>query len=205
MSVNYLVALLHMFYAHLATIIGYVIAFSGWGKVLYDHVSSKPKIRGRVLNMMRALWPNPVQNGETLAAFIAYLYLVNKRRNLIHILDYMLEARVGSKWIKLRRVYGIHKVKNSFDGVFGKNIQVNNFEDNLIYRKNKPVEYGIPLHGWIVFAGPKYLYSSEIPAFRLTCIDAFRKKHVIVSRQEEFENLPLLQDIADFKISDEDI
>ena len=190
---------------YLITIIGFAIAFAGWGKVLYDHVTSKPKIRGRVFNMMRAQMANPVQDGETLAAFIAYLYLVNKRRNTIHVLDYELEAKVDRKWIRLARVYGIHKVKNSFNGAFGKDIQINNFEDNLIYRKSKPVEYGLPLHGWIVFAGPEHLHGTQIPAYRLTCIDAFQKKHVIVTKSEDFENLSLLQDIADIKMSNRDI
>lgn len=185
---------------YLTTIIGFGIAFSGWVKVLYDHVTSRPKIRGRVFQMMRAQMAHPQKQGGSLAAFIAYLYLVNKRRNTIHVLDYELEIKVGRKWVKLARVYGIHNVRSSFDAVSGDNIQIKNFEDNLIYRKSKPVEYGQPLHGWIVFAGSEELYKCDVLAYRLTCVDAFHNKHRIVTKPKEFENLFLLQDVADVQM-----
>jgi hypothetical protein len=142
---------------------------------------------------------NPAQAEEPLAAFVVYLYLVNRRRNTIHILDYEMEIRVARKWTRLTRVYGIHNVHNCFDSASGP-IQIENFEANLIYRKNKPVEYGQPLHGWIVFVGPDYLRSSKIKAFRVTCIDAFQKKHRLVTEDKGLGSVYLLQDIADIKV-----
>ncbi|MBU2053374.1 MAG: hypothetical protein KKC25_00130, partial [Proteobacteria bacterium] len=121
----------------------------------------------------------------------------------IHIQDYELSIKVGSKWskwIQLGRVYGIHGVKNSFDALAGGKIEIKNFEENLIYRKSKPVEYGQPLYGWIVFVGPTTLHDADVLSYRLTCTDAFRKKHCIYTKKEELGNLFLLQDMADITI-----
>ncbi|MBU2226697.1 MAG: hypothetical protein KJ936_03360 [Proteobacteria bacterium] len=125
------------------------------------------------------------------------------RRPTIHIQDYELSIKVGSKWskwIQLGRVYGIHGVKNSFDALAGGKIEIKNFEENLIYRKSKPVEYGQPLYGWIVFVGPTTLHDADVLSYRLTCTDAFRKKHCIYTKKEELGNLFLLQDMADITI-----
>lgn len=185
---------------NLITIISFAIALSGWVKVFYDHVTSRPKIRGQVFQIMRGQMDDPNHKGKRFEAFIAYLYLVNKRRNTIHILDYELDVKVEGKWVKLGRVYGIHNVKNSFGALAGGNIEIKNFEENLIYRKNNPAEYGQPIHGWIVFVGPEDLRNADVLVYRLTCIDAFRKKHCIDTRKEELGNLFLLQDMADIKM-----
>ena len=157
----------------LITIIGFCLALSGWGKVICDHVTSRPKIRGRIFQMIKSQMAHPQEGDKVLTAFIAYLYLVNKRRNTIHVLDYELEARIDRKWVKLKRVYGLYNVKNSFNAYAGGDIEIRNFENNLIYRKNKPVEYGQPLHGWICFVGPNHLYQDEVcgvPAYLHRCV-----------------------------------
>jgi hypothetical protein len=180
-------------------VIGFVIALSGWAKVLYDYVTSRAKIRGQVFQLITGQMNDPRTPGKRLEAFITYLYLVNKRRNTIHILDYELEVKVDDKWTRLGRVYGLHNVKSSFGAIGGGNIEIKNFEDNLIYRKGKPAEYGQPLHGWIVFAGSEDLHGVDIAAYRLTCIDAFRKKQRFVTKKEELAPLYLLQDMEDVK------
>src|ERR1035437_150038 len=65
---------------YLTTLAGPIIALSGWGKVLYDHVTSRPKICGRVFQVVLGQMANPAQAEEPLAAFVVYLYLVNRRR-----------------------------------------------------------------------------------------------------------------------------
>jgi len=184
---------------YLTTLVGPIIALSGWAKVLYDHVTSRPRICGRVFQVILGQMANPAQAEEPLAAFVVYLYLVNRRRNTIHVLDYEMEIRVARKWTRLSRVYGIHNVQNCFASASGP-IQIENFEANLIYRKNKPVEYGQPLHGWIVFVGPESLRNSRIKAFRVTCIDAFQKKHRLLTKDKGLASVYLLQDIADIKV-----
>jgi hypothetical protein len=115
----------------------------------------------------------------------------------VHVLDYEFEVLVSRKWIRLDRIYGIHNIQNlDFRAPDGTEIKIETFSDNLIYRKNIPVEYGKPLHGWIVFAGEESLHSADIPRLRVTCIDAYRKKHIFETSDKEFENLYLLQDMA---------
>ena len=178
-----------------------ILALSGWGKVLYDHFAGRPRIRARVFNVMRGQLADPQGTKKTLTSFVIYLYLVNTRRNSVHVLDYELEARRDGQWIRLDRVYGIHNVQNlGFLAPDGTEIKISNFSDNLIYRKNLPVEYGKPLHGWIVFAGEASLHQANIPRYRVTCIDAYRKRHRFETSQEKFENLFLLQDMADITL-----
>ncbi len=186
------------------TIIALLIALSGWGKVLYDYITSKPKIRGRVFQVMRGQMNHPQRSEEQLATFLTYLYLLNTRKNSIHILDYGLEVKIKNNWIRLDRVYGIHNIPNmSFLDPSGQEIKIKNFSENLIYKKSVPVEYGKPLHGWILFVGDASLYTEDISEYRLTCIDAYKKHHVIKTKPKEFENIYLLQDLADISIPKE--
>jgi hypothetical protein len=178
-------------------VLGLLLALSGWGKVLYDFVAARPRIRGRVFNVMTGQMKHPSDQSRTLTTFTTYLYLLNQRRNSMHVLDFELEVRSDGKWIRLERVYGIHNVKNlQFNAPDGLTISIDNFSENLIYRKSDPVSYGKPLHGWIVFAGHKSLYSSEHNEYRVTCIDAYRKRHRFKTKSKNFESIHLLQDLA---------
>ncbi|MBN1366252.1 MAG: hypothetical protein JW976_15735 [Syntrophaceae bacterium] len=174
-------------------IIGWFIALSGWGTVIYNHVTSTPKIKGRLLNVMRGSINN-------ISAFITYAYLINVRKNTINMLDYEMEIKVDDRWIRLNRVYGIHNIQTpEFFAPDRSKIEITGFSNNLIYRKNAPVEYGKPLHGWIIFTGDKEIQNKDICVYKLTCVDAYNKRHTFESKPDEFINLFLLQDIADIK------
>ncbi|MFA5914336.1 MAG: hypothetical protein WC830_12335 [Burkholderiales bacterium] len=182
---------------------GLLLALSGWGKVAYDYVTARPRIRGRIFNVMRGQMKDPRNATRTLTSFVTYLYTVNTRRNSMHLLDFELEIFFDGKWVRLDRVYGIHNVQNlGFNAPDGTEIKIENFSKNLIYRKNEPVDYGKPLHGWIVFAGDASLHTADIAEYRVSCIDAYRKKHVFVTAPKDFENLYLLQDMAGIAIPD---
>jgi len=178
-----------------------IIAFSGWATVFYNYYTSVPKISGQVFQVMVGQMKHPTIANKELTTFTTYLYLINKGRSALHILDYEMEALVDGKWQRLERVYGVHTIKNlEFLSPEGHKIEIKNFSDNLIYRKNLPVEFGKPLLGWIVFAGDSSLHDKAIPEYRITCIDAFRNKHVIISKRDQFQNILLLQDLADIVI-----
>ena len=178
-------------------LLGMLVALSGWGKVAYDYVTGRPRIRGRVFQVMRGQYQQSTSPPVTLTSFMTYLYLVNTRRNSIHVLDYELDVQVSGKWERLKRVYGIHNIQNlAFLAPDGAEIKISNFQENLIYRKNTAVEYGKPLHGWIVFAGDEALHHTDVARYRLTCVDAYRTKHVFETEPKDFENLFLLQDMA---------
>jgi hypothetical protein len=184
-------------------VLGLLLTLSGWGKVVFDYVTGTPRVRGRVFNVMRGQMQNPAKMDKQLASFVTYLYLVNTRRNSVHLLDFEMEIEVEGKWTRLHRMYGVHNIQSlSFLAKGGGEVKIEKFAENLIYRKNVPVEYGKPLHGWIVFAGDAALYDANTTRYRITCIDAFRKKHRFDTKPEQFENLYLLQDMAGIHIPD---
>ncbi|MNG24723.1 hypothetical protein D3C84_1094830 [compost metagenome] len=85
----------------------------------------------------------------------------------------------------------------SFNDVNGEKITLHKFKSNLIYKKDAPVQHGVPLHGWLVFSGPREIYGKKVEAYRLVCIDAGFKRHTLVIKPGEMFNLMLLQQIAD--------
>jgi hypothetical protein len=64
-----------------------IIALSGWGKVIYDYLETEPKIKGQVFQVIRGNMDDPNTHSKQLTTFITYLYLINQRKNTIHILD----------------------------------------------------------------------------------------------------------------------
>jgi hypothetical protein len=82
----------------------------------------------------------------------------------------------------------------------GQAITVNNFSGNLIYKKATAVEYGKPLHGWIMFSTTKDLYTQEINRYKLVCIDAYKKRHTFETSTTDLENINLLLDLAEMTI-----
>ena len=116
----------------LKTIFAIIVSLSGWGKVLYDYLSSKPKIKGQVFQVMRGQMPLSTISEEKMTAFFTYVYLVNRRKNSIHVLDYELEIKIKNVWKKLKRVYGIHRIQDPhFLDPSGKEIQIQNFQENF--------------------------------------------------------------------------
>lgn len=179
-------------------VIGFLLALSGWGKVYYDFVTSRPKIKGQVFQVMHGV--SDFGLGQNMAIFTTYLYLVNTRKSAIHILDYEFEVRTRDGWIRLKRVYGIHNIPNLTFGSDKGNIEIDEFSNNLIYRKGEPIEFGVPLHGWIMFAGDMSLRGAEIKAYRVRCIDAFGKQHSIITVPSKLGSIELLQDIANVRL-----
>jgi hypothetical protein len=53
-----------------------------------------------------------------------------------------------------------------------------------------------------LFAGDVSLYKALVEKYRVTCIDAYRVKHVFETKPSQFENLYLLQDMAGVAIPD---
>lgn len=187
----------------IALIITTVAALSGWGTILYNWLTSTPKIKGQILNLMTADWANPQWHKPKTSLFV-YLYLINERKNPVHILDYELEFDLGNGYERALRVYGTQRIEQpSFHSDMFE-IAIPNFKDKLIYSKNNPVEYGTPLHGFALFATdkPHNLIMGKIRKLKVTCIDAFKDRHIIEATPEQFSNIYLLQDIAGIEIKE---
>jgi hypothetical protein len=178
-------------------LLSYILALSGWGKIAYDAVTAKPLIRGRIFNVIRGEMPHPQRRGARLTAFLVYLYLTNARKAPVHILDYELQVFVRGDWRPIKRVYGAHHIQHpTFHAAGGGIIDIPDFAGNLINRKNMPVAFGEPLHGWVMFADETWLHTASIDVFKLTCIDVLGGRHDVEARKDEWPNLYLLQDIA---------
>jgi hypothetical protein len=180
---------------------GLALALSGWTKVIYDLTTSKPRVSGRIMNIMRGQARMLEIEDQVFTSFTAYLYVVNTRKSSIHLLDYALEARVGKKWVKLGRWYALHNLKElTFYAPDGAPIVIERFSDHLIYRKDQAAEYGKPLHGWAIFLGPADLHMADIAEYRLRCIDAFANTHTIKNVPSEFADIALLEELTPIRI-----
>lgn len=185
----------------IAFIVSAILALSGWSTLLYNWFTSAPKIKGQILNVMTAEMHNDeFANPKTV--FFVYLYLINTRKNPTHILDYELEFDIGNGYERALRIYGAQNIGQPQFHSDEQEITIPNFQDKLIYSKSTPVEYGVPLHGFALFATdtPHSAVAGKIKKIRITCIDAFNNRHKIEATPKQFANLYLLQDIAGIKI-----
>jgi hypothetical protein len=182
-------------------VISTILGISGWAKLAYDYIVSKPKIAGRVFNIITGSMPHPNIPNKQLTTFLVYLYLTNKRKSPIHILDYEMEIDAGKGYKHVDRVFGINNTNNwTFTDTQGQLLEIPNFQDKLIYKSARPVEYGQPLHGFVFFAGDASYYGLSREKYKITCRDVFGNKHKIVYKPKESENLFLLQDIAGIRM-----
>lgn len=171
-------------------------AISGWVAFLYQYFSDRPKIKGKILQVMRGKMKNPKNLSENLTVFTLFLYLTNVRKNAIHLRDYSLEVDEGDGFERMKIVRG---ALSSFRFGYGEGeLQIPNFEQGVIYKQSKPVEYGVPFYGYLVFAGDVKYYKAEIKRYRITCVDVFDHKHKITAKPNKFVDLFYLQEV--FKI-----
>ena len=64
----------------------------------------------------------------------------------------------------------------------------------------KPVEYSVPLRGFVAFASKKsinHFFNGKSRKYRVTCEDVFGGKHVIAASLDQFVNLKLFRDWAE--------
>jgi hypothetical protein len=84
------------------SLLSYIITLLVWATLLYNLFARKPKIKGRIYNVITGDIPDPRDPTKDLTAFNVYLYLTNIRKNTIHILDYELEVDLGQDILKLK-------------------------------------------------------------------------------------------------------
>ncbi len=180
-----------------------LLALSGWGKVWFDWHSSRPRIRGRLLQMMRGgvEIESGGQSAERKSMFLAYLYLVNSRKSGVHLLDYELEFKSGRKWIRLDRAYGAHKLPiTAFPMAGGGHTTIPDIAKQYITTKESSVEFGKPLHGWIFFLGPPGSESGPLAEYRVTCIDAYGTRHRFRTSMRDAPPMALLQEMIEVNV-----
>lgn len=185
----------------LSFLIGLAVGLSGWASFVYNYITGNPKIDCKIINIIVGQMNNPELSKKPLTSFMTYLYLVNKRKNTIHILDYEMEAEKKGEFQRLFRVYGTSNMKNwTFSDANKEKIEIPDLEKKWIYSKESPVQYGVPLHGFVLFAGDDSFFNPKPERFRITIIDAFKKKHQFIAQSKDFTNLFLFADIAGIKL-----
>jgi hypothetical protein len=191
-----------MEYKTIAFIITTFLALSGWGTILYNWLTSTPKIDGRILNIMTAEWHIEPKFNSSKTVIMPYLYIVNRRKNPVHILDYELYFDTGNGYERALRVYGTQNLPEpTFHSQYF-DVKIPDFSSKLIYSKNTSVEYGSPLHGFALFATdrPHNEIIGKINRIKIKCIDAFNNSHEIKYKKSQETNLYLLNDIAGIDI-----
>lgn len=176
------------------------VALSGWVAFLYQYYSDRPKIRGKILQVMRGTTPNPQQPSERLTVFTLFLYLTNMRKNAIHISDYILEVETEMGFERMKIVYGLGGKEVHFEYGTGGEVQIPDFTKGLIYKQSKPVEFGVPFYGYLPFVGDIKYYKADIKRYRITCVDVFGHQHKITTQPKDFVNLFYLQEVFGIKI-----
>jgi hypothetical protein len=181
-------------------LISLIFGFSGWIAFLYDYYSSRPKIRGKILNVMRGQFDNPQKPSEKLTVFILFLYLTNLRKSAIHLSNFDLEVDVGKGFEKTQPIRGFGNTNVHFAWSTGGEVQIPDFNKGLIYKQKKPIEFGVPFYGYLAFGADSKFYKAEINCYKIICTDIFDHKHVTKAKPEKFVDLFYLQETFNIKI-----
>jgi hypothetical protein len=169
---------------------------SGWIALIFDRLSERPKIRGRILQVMRGQFQNPENSVETLTSFTLFLYLTNTRKSRAHLIDYALSistARFRFQKMKLGR--GIPPDMKFHFNYQGRELNIPDFTKRLLHRQSEAIEFGVPFIGFLLFGGDLKFYKADIRRYKMICTDVFGHKHKIVANPKRFENLLYIQDL----------
>lgn len=171
------------------------VGAAAWVKILYDHITSRPKLRGSIINVMTGSFNH---QGQPRTGLIPYLYLTNLRRNQVHVLDYEMEVKTTVGWQRVDRIFGVVAPGQApvFSGITGGSFSIEGFTDKLIWRDHTPVQYGLPHRGFLLFAGPPELHGAQVVKYRITCVDAFGRRHKVSVRPKDMRSPYLLTDLT---------
>lgn len=176
-----------------------VLGISGWFAFFYQYYSDKPKIKGKILQVMQGTIPNPQKTSEQMTAFFLFLYLTNTRKNAIHLRFYDLEVDFGEGFKKLNIIRGFQD-NFSFFSATGE-IIFPGFVKGLIYKQSKPIEFGVPFYGYLVFGGDLEYHGKTAKRFKMTITDVFDHKHVFYAKPDkDFIDIYFLQELFGIKL-----
>ncbi len=176
-----------LFALTVSAIIGAVVAVAATFSVQY--YLNRPKIRGNILNFISANFSGqfPDVRGKVSATMVfPYALLTNQHQNAASMFDFMLDVDVGKGWLRMEKVLGddnFYKqtLPNALILDAGDRIlKFPNLDKALLERKLKPIEFGDYIHGFLMFASKTWFLGKDIKKMRLTCIDVFENKHVIM-------------------------
>lgn len=182
-------------------VIGFLISISGWCTFLYNHFTYKPKIVGKVYQVVKGQFTH-LENGTHVpyTSFLVYLYLTNKGRDPIHFEDIKLRIQSDGHFYDAKRVYGVEKVNFTMSDPSGKPMDISNFNKSLIYTQDKPIEYGKTFSGFALFAGDSDLFMHDQYAYEVTILDVFGNEHTIYTRSKDLGSIDRLKELTGFNL-----
>jgi hypothetical protein len=115
-------------------------------------------------------------------------------------MDYDMQIDLENRSEQLQKLVGIGNIQNfGFTDQAGKQFEIPDFKSRLILQQFRPVEFGSPLFGLILFMGDIKDYKADIHSFELTCIDVFGHKHKIEAIPKQFQNVSYVADLFGLK------
>lgn len=188
----------------IAWLVIFIGGIAGWVKFIWERISIIPKIKGQIINVIISIGKprDPRDQSRVLTFFHVYLYFTNTRRSKVHILDYELEVDTGNGYERMKRGYGAQysQATMDFEDKQGVKYEISDYPQKVLYVQTNPIEYGIPLHGFVLFASekPKSKFNN-VKRYKVTCVDAFKRRHKITSSPDKFPPFLQFQDLAGIK------
>lgn len=138
----------------------------------------KPKIKGQINTILHS--PLGLPDGREITALMLHVTLTNSTKNPAHVMSYRLEIDRGrgrEELPRLKRLYALPALTAGDQRIILD-------EKVLIYRPPRPVEYGAPLIGMIVFYLEEPGVGEEvIKEYKLVVTDVLGNQHNIGYRR----------------------
>lgn len=177
----------------------FAVTFSAIIAVLITYIVQsyldRPKVRGSILNFISAEVRTQFQDVRkelNITLVCPYVLLTNQHQNAISLLDFIMEVNLGKGWLKMEKLIADEKFyKETLPQAFvydagERIIRFPNLDKALLERKLRPIKYGDYLHGFLLFGCKTIFLGTDIKRARLTCVDVFQNRHVIMFPQRKW-------------------
>jgi hypothetical protein len=145
------------------------------------------------MQVMTGQFQNPTNLSETLTGFTLFVSLTNRATTPAHVRDYEFYVDIGSGFERMSIFRGISSTNFHF-GYQGRELQITDFNKRLLFYQNKPIEFGMPFEGILLFGGDKKYYGMPVRGYKLVCIDVFGRRHEIVTDPKDLTDLGFIAD-----------
>lgn len=154
-----------------------------------------PSIHGTIVNVMIGQMKNPENPSETLTSYLLFVSLTNATRTPASVRDYEMYVDVGSGFERMKALRGINDQQAFHFEYHGRELDIPNFNQRLLPRQTKPIEFGLPFEGFLWFAGDGKYYKpgrSDTGTYKVVVVDVFGQRHEIVTESKDFMDLPYI-------------
>jgi hypothetical protein len=150
-----------------------------------------PNIQGKIMGEMRGQFHKTPS--ETLTSFVLFVSLTNASTTPAHVRDYEFYVDIGAGFERMSIFRGISSMNFHF-GYQGRELEITDFSKRLLSYQNKPIEFGIPFEGILLFGGDEKYYKAPIRTYKLICVDVFGQRHEIVTDPKDLPDIGFIAD-----------